>query len=115
MAKKELIAKEIRNKIVSGELPEGSPVFSREFSVKYKANLKTANGAIWVLANEGLLFSRPGAGYFVSPGARAQAKQQAMDRIREELSEIMARARSLGLREKDILVMLGDGNSQGKD
>ena len=115
MAKKELIAEEIRNKIVSGELAEGAPVFSRVFSTKYKVNLKTANAAIWMLAGEGLLFNRPGAGYFVSAGARARAKQRAMAQIREELSRIMPRANALGLKEKDILGMLGNSSSQKKD
>ncbi len=107
MLKKEIISEDIRNMIITGKLSEGDPVFSREYSTKYGVNPKTANEAIWLLANEGLLCHRPGSVYHVADGACGMATQTGIARIKKEARTMVARAKALGLSKKTFLGVIG--------
>lgn len=64
--KYELIADELREQIIDGTLAPGAKMPSlAELQARYDVSDRTAYEATKVLANEGLTFSRPGAGSFV--------------------------------------------------
>ncbi len=104
--KKEIIAEEIRNKIIAGKLKEGKQVLGRVFAVKHRTNLKTAHEAIWTVEAEGFLYHRSGAGYYVAAGAQEMAETQGMERIQRNLPAMVAKAKALGLSEEAFLIMV---------
>ena len=60
------IAEEIRTQILSGELAEGARLTS---TTRYRINPATANKAVSLLVDEGLVVKRRGIGMFVAEGA----------------------------------------------
>ncbi len=103
MLKKEIIAEEIRNKIITGELKEGKQVLGRNFATEHRVNLKTAHEAIWIVAGEGYLYHRPGSGYFVVAGAQEMAERHGMTRIQNGMSTMATKAKALGLSKETFL------------
>ena len=64
------IAEEIRAQILSGELAEGARLISTtEYATRYRINTATANKAVALLVDEGLVVKRRGIGMFVVDGA----------------------------------------------
>ena len=64
------IAEEIRAQILSGELAEGARLTSTtEYAARYRINPATANKAVALLVDEGLVVKRRGIGMFVVDGA----------------------------------------------
>ena len=64
------IAEEIRAQILSGELAEGARLISTtEYATRYRINPATANKAVALLVDEGLVVKRRGIGMFVVDGA----------------------------------------------
>ena len=64
------IAEEIRAQILSGELAEGARLISTtEYATRYSINPATANKAVALLVDEGLVVKRRGIGMFVGDGA----------------------------------------------
>ncbi len=64
------IAEEIRTQILSGELAEGARLTSTtEYATRYRINPATANKAVSLLVDEGLVVKRRGIGMFVTQGA----------------------------------------------
>lgn len=64
------IAEEIRTQILSGELAEGARLISTtEYATRYRINPATANKAVALLVDEGLVVKRRGIGMFVVDGA----------------------------------------------
>ena len=64
------IAEEIRAQILSGELAEGARLISTtEYATRYRINPATANKAVALLVDEGLVVKRRGIGLFVVDGA----------------------------------------------
>lgn len=64
------IAEEIRTQILSGDLAEGARLTSTtEYATCYRINPATANKAVSLLVDEGLVVKRRGIGMFVTQGA----------------------------------------------
>mgnify|MGYP000993994240 FL=1 len=64
------IAEEIRVQILNGELAEGARLISTtEYATRYRINPATANKAVALLVDEGLVVKRRGIGMFVVDGA----------------------------------------------
>ena len=64
------IAEEIRAQILSGALAEGARLISTtEYATRYRINPATANKAVALLVDEGLVVKRRGIGMFVVDGA----------------------------------------------
>lgn len=78
------IAQNIREQILSGQLPAGSQTMSTtQYAAAYKINPATANKALNLLVDEGLLEKRRGVGMFVT----ARAEQLLRATGREEYAE----------------------------
>ncbi len=70
------IAEEIRAQILSGELAEGARLISTtEYATRYRINPATANKAVALLVDEGLVVKRRGIGMFVADGALADLRR----------------------------------------
>ena len=70
------IAEEIRAQILSGELAEGARLISTtEYATRYRINPATANKAVSLLVDEGLVVKRRGIGMFVVDGALADLRR----------------------------------------
>ena len=70
------IAEEIRAQILSGELAEGARLISTtEYATRYRINPATANKAVALLVDEGLVVKRRGIGMFVVEGALADLRR----------------------------------------
>ena len=70
------IAEEIRTQILSGELAEGARLTSTtEYATRYRINPATANKAVALLVDEGLVVKRRGIGMFVADGALADLRR----------------------------------------
>lgn len=99
------IAEEIRLQILSASLAEGERLTSTtEYATRYRINPATANKAVALLVDEGLVVKRRGVGMFVADGARA-ALQAARRRsyAAEVLGPALAAGQLLGLSEAEIL------------
>ena len=61
------IAEEVRTQILSGDLSDGDRLTSTtEYATRYRINPATANKAITLLVDEGLVVKRRGIGMFVA-------------------------------------------------
>ena len=70
------IAEEIRSQILGGELAEGARLTSTtEYAARYRINPATANKAVALLVDEGLVVKRRGIGMFVVDGALADLRR----------------------------------------
>ena len=70
------IAEEIRTQILGGELAEGARLTSTtEYAARYRINPATANKAVALLVDEGLVVKRRGIGMFVADGALADLRR----------------------------------------
>ena len=70
------IAEEIRAQILSGELAEGARLISTtEYATRYRINPATANKAVALLVDEGLVVKRRGIGMFVVDCALADLRR----------------------------------------
>ena len=64
------IAEEVRSSILDGSLAEGDRLTSTtEYATTYRINPATANKAVALLVDEGLVVKRRGVGMFVADGA----------------------------------------------
>ena len=64
------IAEEVRTQILDGTLPEGQRLTSTtEYATRNRINPATANKAVSLLVDEGLVVKRRGIGMFVADGA----------------------------------------------
>ena len=71
-----LLAEDLRAQILGGELAEGARLTSTtEYATRYRINPATANKAVALLVDEGLVVKRRGIGMFVVDGALADLRR----------------------------------------
>ena len=105
----EQIISQIRNRILRGELKPDEPLTSiRELSQKLKVAVNTVQRAYEALLHEGLVYSRQGKGFFVSPLEPDDRIRLARQRFTDSLRTLMAKTRSEGLLdEKEMKKIFG--------
>lgn len=97
------ISRQIRAKILSGDLPDGTLINSiRSFARQQSVSVITVQRACDDLAREGLLVSHRGKGYFVAGLSVERKTELAKERLREKLRPIIADAMAGGLSAKTI-------------
>jgi GntR family transcriptional regulator len=103
------IARQIRAKILTGELSAGDSLPSiRALAREQQVSVITVQRAYEYLIREGLIHSRRGKGFFVSEVPRNQKKDMAIDRLKEHLERPLRDAISEGLTVKEIKAALGE-------
>jgi len=92
----EQIARQIRERVTSGELPPGTSLPGvRVLASDLGVNLNTVARAYWLLEEEGFVRIRDRSGAEVLAPARRPAAER--DRLLQDLRRILARIRQMGL------------------
>ena len=104
------ISRQIRAKILSGDLPTHSMLPSiRNLARKLRVSVVTVQRGYDNLEREGLIHSRRGKGFFVSPIKSNDKKKMAVQMLQEALGPILKRASEEGLSIEEIKAAI-DGN-----
>jgi len=90
--------------ILSGALKEGEALPSvRQVASDYQINHLTVSKAYQELVDAGLVEKRRGLGMFVLPGAQQKIATSEREKfISQELPNLIAKARQLGIREAEL-------------
>ena len=97
------IVRQIRAKILAGDLPAGSDLPSiRKLASEQHVSVITAQRAYETLEHEGLIHSRRGKGFFVSELSKPGRKGMARERLRTALEPEIKSALAEGLEEEEI-------------
>jgi GntR family transcriptional regulator len=100
------ISKQIRAKILSGEMAAGDTLPSiRRLARDQHVSVITVQRGYDNLEREGLIHSRRGKGFFVSELDRSSKKEMARDRLVEKIEPIIDAAFSEGMSDQDILAV----------
>jgi GntR family transcriptional regulator len=100
------ISRQIRAKILSGELPAGQVLPSiRSLARDQRVSVITVQRGYENLERDGLIHSRRGKGFFVSQIAQDRKKEMARARLAEQLEPIVNEAFSEGMSDQDILAV----------
>jgi GntR family transcriptional regulator len=100
------ISKQIRAKILSGEMAAGDTLPSiRRLARDQHVSVITVQRGYDNLEREGLIHSRRGKGFFVSELDRSSKKEMARDRLVEKIEPIIDAAFSEGMLDQDILAV----------
>lgn len=102
------IVRQIRAKILAGELPPEYNLPSiRALARDQKVSVITVQRAYETLLREDLIHSRRGKGFFVSQIDKDRKKEIARQRLFENLQKPLLAAMAEGLSEKDVLEVIG--------
>jgi GntR family transcriptional regulator len=97
------IVRQIRAKILAGDLPAGSDLPSiRKLASEQHVSVITVQRAYETLEHEGLVHSRRGKGFFVSELSKPGRKGMARERLRTALEPEIKAALAEGLGEAEI-------------
>ncbi len=97
------IVRQVRAKILSGELTAGTNLPSiRALAREQHVSVITVQRAYETLIREELIHSRRGKGFFVSELENKRKEEMAKQRLLENLSPLVSAALEEGLSQKDI-------------
>jgi len=98
------LADQIADGVADGMYPSDTAVPStNELAAFYRINPATAQKAVSLLADRGVLFKKRGIGMFVAPGARDLLLAQRRERFAAQfVAPLVAEARRLGLSEDNL-------------
>ncbi|UCC38552.1 MAG: GntR family transcriptional regulator [Candidatus Aminicenantes bacterium] len=98
------IVRQIRAKILAGELPAGIDLPSiRKLAREQHISVITVQRAYESLEREGLIRSRQRKGFFVSGLSEKAKSKMARERLRDNLSPQISNALAEGLSEDDVI------------
>jgi GntR family transcriptional regulator len=101
------ISRQIRAKILSGELTAGEVLPSiRRLARDQHVSVITVQRGYENLERDGLIHSRRGKGFFVSSLEQDRKREMARQRLKEQLEPIVNEAFCEGMSEEDILAVL---------
>lgn len=97
------ITRQLRAKILAGELAEGAELPSiRALAREQRVSVITVQRAYEELERDGLIIARRGKGFFVAPLSAAQKQQMATARLKENLAPLIEAALAEGLTPRQI-------------
>ena len=98
------IARQLRAKVLAGDLPAGSALPSiRSLARNQRVSVITVQRAYETLAREGFIQARRGKGFHVSEIAEGRKRMIAKERLKDSLGPIIDTALAEGLSPEDIL------------
>ncbi len=87
----------------------------RELGATLVVNPNTVMRTYERLTDENLIFNRRGIGYFVAEEAKDRAAAIARERfITEQLPQLFAKMKSIGITAEEILTLYNDYNNENK-
>ena len=97
------IIRQIRAKVLAGELPAGTILPSiRALAREQHVSVITVQRAYENLMREGLIHSRRGKGFFISEVPESQKKDRAIQRLLENIEPHIVSSLAEGLAREDI-------------
>lgn len=103
------VVRQIRAKILSGQLRAGTPLPSiRSLAREHHVSVITVQRAYETLLRDSLILSRRGKGFFISDISTAGKKKFAESILRENLQRPISAALAEGLSQSDILTIVKD-------
>jgi GntR family transcriptional regulator len=97
------ISRRIRAKILNGDLVAGMMLPSiRKLAREQKVSVITVQRGYEALENEGLIHSRRGKGFFVSPLQNDQKKEMAQNKLKDALMPVIKNAVEEGMNIQEI-------------
>lgn len=101
------IARQIRAKILAGDLPEGEALPSiRALASEQRVSVITVQRAYERLERDGLIQSRQRRGFFVSTLSDTSKKERAEQQFQEQIDPLIRNALAEGLTTEDIAKIL---------
>ncbi len=104
------IAESIREGILTCELGEEERIMSiNEYATTYRINPATANKAMALLVDEGLIYKQRGIGMFVAEGARERLVTSLRATFFEdEVARLVKRAELLGISAEELATRIAE-------
>lgn len=101
------ITRQIRDKILTGELQEGDALPSiRLLAKELRISVITTKRAYEDLEREGYIYTQPGRGSFVAPGNPELRREEALKKTEDFLRQALDAARLGGITTAEIKEML---------
>ncbi len=98
---------QLKSQIISGELPEDSPLPSiRNLAKDLRISVITTKRAYEELETEGFIYTLPGKGSFVATANTELLREENLRKIEEHLEAAVTLAQSCKLSKEDIIEML---------
>jgi len=108
------ISRQIRAKILAGDLGGGAPLPSiRGLAKGQRVSVITVQRAYDDLEREGLLHSRRGKGFWVAPISNGRKNTMAEQRFADELKKLVAHAAAEGLSKAEMRRILDELLTKG--
>lgn len=103
----------IEELIVLGVLkPNEQLPSTRAFAMELAINPNTVVKAYSLLESSGLIYSMPAKGYFVSE-ENVKAIDKILSKEKQELANLMAKSKNLGLTEEDVMRIVKEVYTEG--
>lgn len=88
----------------------------REYSASVEVNVNTAVRSYDHLQNQGIIFTKRGLGYFVSPGAKSVIKEMRREEfLNEKLPELLQSMKTLNISIDELVCKLKKISSNNKE
>ena len=101
------ITRQIKEKILSGELTQGEALPSiRLLAKELRISVITTKRAYDELEKEGFLYAVPAKGFFVAPKNTELLREETLKKIEEHLTEAVRLSASCGLSREELREML---------
>ena len=102
------LAERIRSDVLAGTYDEGDQIPSiNELAAFYRINPATANRAVALLVDQGVLVKRRGIGMFVADGAHRVLAEERRSLFPERfIQPLLAEARSLGMDTDQLTALI---------
>ena len=103
----EQLVGQIKNQILSGELPENEPLPSvRALSATLKISALTVKKAYDKLEEDGFVVTVHGKGTYVAPTNRSLAVEARRRAVEEDFTQALDKARAVGMTRQEIRELL---------
>ena len=99
------VVTDIKKQIITGKLPPGARLPSRELAAQYKINPNTAVRVYNQLEQEGITFIRRGIGTFVTEQEDIIMEFKS-ERAESLIQELLEELKSLGVKKEEIIEII---------
>lgn len=107
MAIYEQIVAQIKNAIINREILADEPLPSiRSLARDLQISVITTSRAYEVLVSEGLAYSLPGKGYYVSKSQTEMLKEKRLQLIEANMTELINQSKAAELTKEDIIAIV---------
>lgn len=111
----EQIAQQIKERILSGELPPGTQLPSiRQLAGELLTSVITTKRAYQELEAEGMITTRPGVGSVVATLTATDRDSLRLQEVKAQLAEVVGGARRLGVQDNTLRTLFDEVMQEGE-